>query len=230
MSDSDSGGRDGGRTGRIVLARLRVVYLAVLPVAGVLFLSREGWRIPGWLAVFTAIGIFVAGFLQAALIRTEFHGSRSRPATIRWAVIVVLVGVAVAFDWRRWIMEQFLLEIASFSVAVALIALRKAAEEGGIVHGPWLVVLIVFVLPAAGIVTVCVRGLSSVSPSFPDSVLSLALGGAFLLAVFDGVQRLRPYTLGGRQLREPFAGGPMTVFVAGWLIILLVGVPIALSR
>lgn len=206
-------------------------YLLLLPATAVWILHETGWRVSGWIAFLAGIAIFVTLYLRAAILATMAEDKTPlEPNLIRWGLVVVLVGLSGLFNWKRWVVEQLLLEIAAFSVAVAAIAMRKALEEGGLRHGPWVMVLIVFVAPAFGLLWICLDALRySAGESLPwFSVAPLVMG--FVVAVYDAFRKLLPYTLGPGQLTEPFGGGVQLILIVIWFVALIVGVPLLLGK
>ncbi|MDF1826413.1 MAG: hypothetical protein P1U68_17340 [Verrucomicrobiales bacterium] len=222
------------QTERLAGERLRkrfyLAYLLILPPAAVWILYEQGWRVSAWIAIFAAIAIFMTIYLRAALFATlSEDGGDEKGEWLRTGGVIALVGISALFDWRRWIAEQLLLEVAAFSAAIALIALRKAASEGGLVKGPWMMVLVMFVLPAAGLIAICVKALLHSAGDSWSYPMALPLLLAFGIAAFDAARKLGPYTLGNKQLSEPVEGGVALVLLVIWFVALLIGMPLLLS-
>lgn len=232
MNEEKKGGPVQRSEGRAGLRRpdLHLFYLLALPPVAIWILHTQKWKIPVWMSIAAAIGILVTIYLRAALFATEEEDQGFRKADWLWfGGIVVLVGFSAMFDWRLWIVEQFLLEIAAFSSAVALIAIRKAAEEGGIFQGPWLMVLAIFVGPAAGLVVICVKALRFSAGDDWNYLMAIPLAVAFGFAVYGATRKLAKYTIGTGQLREPFGGGFAIVLLVIWFVAHLIGIPVLLS-
>lgn len=209
-------------------ARLRFGVYTLLPIASVLVIWQEKWKVPAWLCFFAAIGLLVTAYLYAAILVTEEERQPRISTVFRWLGVIVFVMIASGFSWRAWIVEQMLVEIGAVSVAIAAVAVRKASEEGGIFHGPWLMVMIVFVLPAVGVIFIAWIAVAKFAEISGVPVwMSLALmGSAVVLAVTDATRKLARFTLGDRmQLEEPFGGGPGIVFLILWFFALLIGMP-----
>ena len=209
---------------------LHFFYLLFLPPAAIWILHEQGLRAPAWIAIAGAIAILITIYLRAALFATEeASGKLGRADWLQFAGIVALVGLAAMFDWRLWIVEQMLLEIAAFSAAVALVAIRKAADEGGLFRGPWLMVLVMFVTPATGLIFICLKALRFMAGETWNNFMAVPLFLAFGIAVFVATRKLAKYTIGTSQLQEPFGGGVAIVFLVIWFFALLIGMPMLLS-
>jgi hypothetical protein len=204
----------------------RLIYVLVLPIAACILLSQEGMRIGiGW-AFAAGLGIFLYDYVQAALIVTERRKKLGALAIAQAIAPIALVGWASGFGWKEWIVEQMLLEAGAFSLGMGIVAIRKGWQEGK--SAPWLVILLVFLLPAIGICVVAGKALFRYGGEGEIFAMAL-LGGAFLIALIDAVRRISPYALGKDQLEEPIGSGVSLVLVVVLLFALLIGVPWLLS-
>jgi hypothetical protein len=202
------------------LSFLRFIYLALLPIAGCVMIQTSGFVIgQGW-GFGIAIGLFIYHYLLWALFETERHNAKlPRKLWLQLGSLAIVL-VSVQGNWRDWLVEQTILEAGAFTLAVAILAVRKASAEGK--QAPWYLVVLVFLLPTGAIIF----HLSSFwwtrhrdSPDWWD----LAFAIAAVLSTSAHLGRLQPYILGHDSLMEPLSSQLRLIFMVVWLVLLLVG-------
>ena len=210
---------------RAFLATLRLVYLTLLPLAGCAAVRFSGGDIGrGW-GLGIAIGLFLYHYLNWALHETEREAPRvpaggKSAADWVWLLSPLLVLFSVGGSPVAWLVEQTVLETGAFVTAVAILAMRKCASEGR--EAPWLLAIIVFVLPAAALLLKLGGfwiGRQKGGFGWPD----LLFAAAFVLSLASFHTRLRPFVAGDDQLVEPLSSGRRLVFAVVWFCLLLVG-------
>lgn len=211
-----------------MLAIARFLYVLVLPLAGCVVLAAKGSHVGIAWALLIVIAIFIYHYLQAAVIVTERKSKYGVKDFFLGITPVLLVGLSASFAWRDWIVEQMFLEAGAFSLGVAIIAMGKGIRERG--GAPWVVILVVFLLPALGLVFLAGRTLFRVNDQSFRWASAAVLVVAMIVAVVDTVRRLHPYVLGDEQLAEPIQRNWQMVFAAVWLIGLFVGLPFLLKH
>ena len=209
-----------------MLAISRLLYVLILPVAGCVLLAEKGAHLKvGWVLLIV-LAIFIYHYLQCALIVTEKNEKPSVKGLLLGVVPIILVGLSASFSWKVWIIEQMFLEAGTFSLGVALIAVKKGIREGR--EAPWGAVVIVFLLPALTLVYFAGSAVLRMSEKTFGEAGPVFLIAALAVAVSDTVRRLYPYVLGSEQLSEPIQKGWQMVFTVVWLLGLLIGLPLIL--
>lgn len=203
-----------------VLSLLRFIYLALLPIAGCVVIQTSGFAIGrGW-GFGIAIGLFIYHYLLWALYETERLDAKFPHKLWLQMGSLVIVLCTVQGNWRDWLVEQTILEAGAFTLAVAVLAVWKALQEGR--DAPWYLVVLVFLLPSGAILF---RLGAFWWTRHRDSLdwWDLAFAVAAVLSSGAHLGRLKPYVLGRNALMEPLSSQPRLIFMVVWLAFLLVG-------
>ncbi len=203
-----------------LLSLLRLIYLALLPLAGCAVVQTSGFTIGrGW-GFGIAMGLFIYHYLLWALYETERLDGKLPTRLWPQLASLVIVLFFVQGNWRDWLVEQAILEAGAFTLAVAVLAVWKASKEGR--EAPWFLVVLVFLLPAGAIL----YRLGAFWWMRHGDTLDWwdpAFAVAAVLSTSAHFGRLKPYIIGHDSLMEPLSSSPRLVFTVIWLILLLIG-------
>ncbi len=203
-----------------LISLVRLIYLALLPLAGCAVIQTSGFTIGrGW-GFGIAMGLFIYHYLLWALYETErLDGKLPNKVWLQLASLAIVL-FSVQGNWRDWLVEQTILEAGAFTLAVAILAVWKASVEGR--EAPWFLVVLVFLLPA-GAILIRLGAFWWVRHREALDGWDLAFAVAAVLSTSAHFGRLKPYILGHDSLMEPLSSSPRIVFIVVWLIVLLVG-------
>lgn len=203
-----------------LLSLLRLLYLALLPLAGCAVIQTSGFSIGrGW-GFGIAMGLFIYHYLLWALYETErLDGKLPNKIWLQLASLSIVL-FSVQGNWREWLVEQTILEAGAFTLAVAILAVWKASAEGR--DAPWYLIVLAFVLPA-GAILIRLGAFWWMRHHEALDWWDLAFAVAAVLSTCAHLGRLKPYILGRDTLMEPLSSSPRIIFIVVWLILLLVG-------
>lgn len=201
---------------------LRFLYMAFLPLAGVVVLSLQGWKTNFFIAFGIAIVLLIYAYLQAILISMEKKEGVNGVAMLRGLLPVAMVGLASGFQWDRWIVEQMVLEAGSFVLVLAICMMIKAATDG---IQMMFVIFLFFGAPALGFLYLGGRALVETSDGELDCTALSLLVVAFAFALFDSWKRFRPYGIDNKPMDDLSGSGWQIACIIIWAMVTIIGIP-----